>query len=141
MKRCLILTYMLINMVFAVANNATTKDALSTSLKSASSTEEKLEILTNLMDISRQEEQVGYAKELYKKALAANNDHYKEVALTEILRIYVNNDIKDSTNVYMEKAKLELKGKARDFLVTYMQMIIDVLVVFYTELEERKKLI
>lgn len=132
---------MLINMVFAVANNATTKDALSTSLKSASSTEEKLEILTNLMDISRQEEQVGYAKELYKKALAANNDHYKEVALTEILRFYVNNDIKDSTNVYMEKAKLELKGKARDFLVTYMQTIIDVRVVFYTEGEERKKLI
>lgn len=132
---------MLINMLFAVANNATTKDALSTSLQSASSTEEKLEILTNLMDISRQEEQVEYAKELYKEALSNNNDYYKEIALTEILRFYVNNDIKDSTNVYMEKAKQELKGKARDFLVTYMQTIVDVRVVFYTEGEDRKKLI
>lgn len=132
---------MLINMLFAVANNATTKDALSMNLKSASSAEEKLEILTNLMDISRQEEQVEYAKELYKEALADNDDYYKEVALTEILRFYVNNDIKDSTNVYMEKAKQELKGKARDFLVTYMQTIIDVRVVFYTEGEDRKKLI
>lgn len=132
---------MLINMLFAVANNATTKDALSTSLQSASSTEEKLEILTNLMDISRQEEQVEYAKELYKEALTNNNDYYKEIALTEILRFYVNNDIKDSTNVYMEKAKQELKGKARDFLVTYMQTIVDVRVVFYTEGEDRKKLI
>ena len=98
---------MLVNMLFAVANNATTKDSLSTSLKSASSTEEKLEILTNLMDISRQEEQVAYAKELYKEALANNDDYYKEIALTEILRFYVNNDIKDSTNVYMEEAKHE----------------------------------
>ena len=132
---------MLTNTFFIVANNATTKEALSMSLKSASSTEKKLETLTNLMDISRQEEQVEYAKELYKEALADNNDHYKEVALTEILRFYVNNDIKDSTSVYMEKARQELKGKARDFLVTYMQTIIDVRVVFYTEGEDRKKLI
>ena len=82
---------MLTNTFFIVANNATTKEALSMSLKSASSTEKKLETLTNLMDISRQEEQVEYAKELYKEALADNNDHYKEVALTEILRFYVNN--------------------------------------------------
>ncbi|WP_304247617.1 sensor histidine kinase KdpD [Parabacteroides gordonii] len=141
MKRCLILMYMLVNTLLAVANNATTKESLSTNLKSASSTEEKLEILTNLMDLSRQEEQVEYAKELYKEALTNNNDYYKEIALTEILRFYVNNDIKDSTNVYMEEAKQELKGKARDFLVTYMQTIVDVRVVFYTEGEERKKLI
>lgn len=133
--------YLLINTFFAVANNATAKEALSMSLKSASSAKEKLEILTNLMDISRQDEQVEYAKELYKEALADNDDYYKEVALTEILRFYVNNDIKDSTNVYMEKARQELKGKARDFLVTYMQTIIDVRVVFYTEGEDRKKLI
>lgn len=132
---------MLVNTLLAVANNATTKESLSTNLKSASSTEENLEILTNLMDLSRQEEQVEYAKELYKEALTNNNDYYKEIALTEILRFYVNNDIKDSTNVYMEEAKQELKGKARDFLVTYMQTIVDVRVVFYTEGEERKKLI
>lgn len=141
MKRCLILIYLLINTLFAVANNTTIKETLSMNLKSASSAQEKLEIRTNLMDISRQEEQVECAKELYKEALAENDDYYKEIALTEILRFYVNNDIKDSTNVYMEKARQELKGKARDFLVTYMQTIIDVRVVFYTEGEDRKKLI
>ena len=141
MKCCLILISLLISTFFAVANNTTTKDALSTSLKSTSSIQKKLEILTNLMDISRQEEQVEYAKELYREALADNNDYYKEVALTEILRFYVNNDMKDSTNVYMEKARQELEGKARDFLVTYMQTIIDVRVVFYSEGEDRKKLI
>nr|WP_165359814.1 HAMP domain-containing sensor histidine kinase [Parabacteroides goldsteinii] len=141
MKRCLILTYMLLNILFAMANNATVKETLNASLKSASSPQQKLEILTNLMDISRQQEQVEYAKELYKEALAENDDYYKEVALTEILRFYVNNDIKDSTNVYMDKARQDLKGKARDFLLTYMQTIIDVRVVYYTEGEDRKKLI
>lgn len=141
MKRCLILIYMLGNILFAAADNTATKEALSVALKSVSSPEEKLETLTNLMDISRQEKQVDYAKQLYKEALANDNDYYKEAALTEILRFYVNNDIKDSTNVYMEEAKRELKGKARDFLVTYMQTIIDVRVVFYTEGEDRKKLI
>lgn len=67
MKRCLILMYMLVNMLFAVANNVTTKDSLSTSLKSASSTEEKLEILTNLMDISRQEEQGCIRKRIIQR--------------------------------------------------------------------------
>lgn len=132
---------MLINMLFVMANNATTKDELTTSLKSTSSTQQKLEILTNLMDISRQEEQLKYAKELYKEALDKNDDYYKEVALTEILRFYINNDIKDSTSIYMDKAKQDLKGKARDFLLTYMQTIIDVRVVYYTEGEDRKKLI
>ena len=91
MKRCLILICMLGNILFAAADNTATKEALSVALKSISSPEEKLETLTNLMDISRQEEQVDYAKQLYKEALANDNDYYKEAALTEILRFYVNN--------------------------------------------------
>lgn len=141
MKHYLIIIYTLVNVFFASANNDTAREQLTTSLESASTTVQKLEILTNLMDISRQEEQLRYAKELYKEALADNDSYYKEAALTEILRFYVNNDIKDSTEVYMDEARHELKGKARDFLVTYMQTIIDVRVVFYTEGEDRKKLI
>lgn len=141
MKHYLIIIYTLVNVFFASANNDTAREQLTTSLESASTTVQKLEILTNLMDISRQEEQLRYAKELYKEALADNDSYYKEAALTEILRFYVNNDIKDSTEVYMDEARRELKGKARDFLVTYMQTIIDVRIVFYTEGEDRKKLI
>lgn len=141
MKHYLIIIYTLVNVFFASANNDTAREQLTTSLESASTTAQKLEILTNLMDISRQEEQLRYAKELYNEALADNDSYYKEAALTEILRFYVNNDIKDSTEVYMDEARRELKGKARDFLVTYMQTIIDVRVVFYTEGEDRKKLI
>lgn len=141
MKRYFILLYMLAHVLFIAADNAVIKDSLVSDLRESSSPRNKLETLTNLMDISRQEQQLEYAKELYREALATDNDYYKEAALTEILRFYVNNDIKDSTNVYMDEAKRELKGKARDFLISYMQTIIDVRVVFYTEGEERKKLI
>lgn len=132
---------MLAHVLFIAADNAVIKDSLIADLRESSSPRSKLETLTNLMDISRQEQQLEYAKELFREALDANNDYYKEAALTEILRFYVNNDIKDSTQVYMDEAKRELKGKARDFLITYMQTIIDVRVVFYTEGENRKKLI
>ncbi len=77
--------------------------------------------MTNLMDLSRQEEQVEYAKQLYWLALEEDEDYYKEAALTEILRFYVNTDAKDSAKVYLAEAERELKGKARDFLVTYMK--------------------
>ena len=103
MKRYLILIYLLSYVLSVVANNSATKEILNAGLKSVTSAREKLEILTNLMDISRQEEQVNYAKELYKEAIAENDDYYKEAALTEILRFYVNNDITDSTDVYMDE--------------------------------------
>ena len=44
MKRCLILIYMLGNILFAAADNTATKEALSVALKSISSPEEKLEM-------------------------------------------------------------------------------------------------
>ena len=57
-------------------------------LPSASSPLQKLEIMTNLMDLSRQEEQVEYAKQLYWLALEEDEDYYKEAALTENLALF-----------------------------------------------------
>lgn len=53
----------------------------------------------------------------------------------------MNTDAKDSAKVYLAEAERELKGKARDFLVTYMKTIMDVRVVYYTKGEDRMKLI
>ena len=140
MKHYILLIYFLAFSLSTEANTAV-KDSLSGALSSASSPLQKLEIMTNLMDISRQEEQVEYAKQLYKLALEEDEDYYKEAALTEILRFYVNTDAKDSAKVYLAEAERELKGKARDFLVTYMKTIMDVRVVYYTKGEDRMKLI
>lgn len=140
MKHYILLIYFLAFSLSMEANTAV-KDSLSVALSSASSPLQKLEIITNLMDISRQEEQVEYAKQLYRLALEEDEDYYKEAALTEILRFYVNTDAKDSAKVYIAEAERELKGKARDFLVTYMKTIMDVRIVYYTKGEDRMKLI
>ena len=63
------------------------------------------------------------AKQLYQEALKANDNYYKEAALTEILRHYINTDQTDSANVYIAKAEQELKGEARASLVSFMKMI------------------
>ena len=140
MKYYILLIYLLA-FSLATEGNTAVKDSLSEALPSASSPLQKLEIMTNLMDLSRQEEQVEYAKQLYWLALEEDEDYYKEAALTEILRFYVNTDTKDSAKVYLAEAERELKGKARDFLVTYMKTIMDVRVVYYTKGEDRMKLI
>ena len=140
MKYYILLIYLLA-FSLATEGNKAVKDSLSEALPSASSPLQKLEIMTNLMDLSRQEEQVEYAKQLYWLALEEDEDYYKEAALTEILRFYVNTDAKDSAKVYLAEAERELKGKARDFLVTYMKTIMDVRVVYYTKGEDRMKLI
>ena len=140
MKYYILLIYLLA-FSLATEGNTAVKDSLSEALPSASSPLQKLEIMTNLMDLSRQEEQVEYDKQLYWLALEEDEDYYKEAALTEILRFYVNTDAKDSAKVYLAEAERELKGKARDFLVTYMKTIMDVRVVYYTKGEDRMKLI
>lgn len=140
MKYYILLIYLLA-FSLATEGNTAVKDSLSEALPSASSPLQKLEIMTNLMDLSRQEEQVEYAKQLYWLTLEEDEDYYKEAALTEILRFYVNTDAKDSAKVYLAEAERELKGKARDFLVTYMKTIMDVRVVYYTKGEDRMKLI
>ena len=140
MKYYILLIYLLA-FSLATEGNTAVKDSLSEALPSASSPLQKLEIMTNLMDLSRQEEQVEYAKQLYWLALEEDEDYYKEAALTEILRFYVNTDAKDSAKVYLAEAERVLKGKARDFLVTYMKTIMDVRVVYYTKGEDRMKLI
>ena len=140
MKYYILLIYLLA-FSLATEGNTAVKDSLWEALPSASSPLQKLEIMTNLMDLSRQEEQVEYAKQLYWLALEEDEDYYKEAALTEILRFYVNTDAKDSAKVYLAEAERELKGKARDFLVTYMKTIMDVRVVYYTKGEDRMKLI
>ena len=140
MKYYILLIYLLA-FSLATEGNTAVKDSLSEALPSASSPLQKLELMTNLMDLSRQEEQVEYAKQLYWLALEEDEDYYKEAALTEILRFYVNTDAKDSAKVYLAEAERELKGKARDFLVTYMKTIMDVRVVYYTKGEDRMKLI
>ena len=126
---------------FVVSSQTTTPDSLKSALQKATSERSRLEILTNLMDISRNDDILVNAKQLYQEALKANDNYYKEAALTEILRCYINTDQTDSANTYIAKAEQELKGEARASLVSFMKMIQDTRVIFYTSGEPRKKVL
>ena len=133
MKRYLMLLCLLFTS-FVVSSQTTTPDSLKSALQKATSERSRLEILTNLMDISRNDDILVNAKQLYQEALKANDNYYKEAALTEILRHYINTDQTDSANVY-------IKGEARASLVSFMKMIQDTRVIFYTSGEPRKKVL
>lgn len=136
-----ILFFPLLCILFSVKSQATTKDSLKIVLQSVTFNECKLEVIMNLMDLSRKEEQLDYAKVLYQEALKNKDSYYKEIALTEILRYYVNNDIKDSTNYYLAEVDRELKGIAKENLQAYMKTIMDVRVVYYTKNDESRKIL
>ena len=90
---------------FVVSSQTTTPDSLKSALQKATSERSRLEILTNLMDISRNDDILVNAKQLYQEALKANDNYYKEAALTEILRRYINTDQTDSANIYIAKRR------------------------------------
>lgn len=117
------------------------KDSLGRELSAATEENRKLETLTNLMDICRGKEQMEYAYRLLAEARKKADPYYKEVALTEILRYYVNTDQRDSAYHYLEIAGQELDGKIRESLTTYMRMMLDVRIVCYTNGEEKKKIL
>jgi len=106
MKRYLMLLCLLFTS-FVVSSQTTTPDSLKSALQKATSERSRLEILTNLMDISRNDDILVNAKQLYQEALKANDNYYKEAALTEILRRYINTDQTDSANIYIAKAEQE----------------------------------
>lgn len=140
MKRYLMLLCLLF-MSFVVSSQTTTPDSLKSALQKATSERSRLEILTNLMDISRNDDILVNAKQLYQEALKANDNYYKEAALTEILRRYINTDQTDSANVYIAKAEQELKGEARTSLISFMKMIQDTRIIYYTTGKTRKKVL
>lgn len=135
------LPLLVMNMTASTTVVSSEKKTLINALSFAKTPKQKLESLTNLMDFTHQQEQRDYAEQLYKQALNYNNNYYKEAALTELLRYYVNNDIRDTATIYLEDAKRVLPKKAADFLCTYMKTIMDVRVAFYTHGKEREKLI
>ncbi|WP_102407533.1 sensor histidine kinase [Parabacteroides bouchesdurhonensis] len=117
------------------------KDSLQESLNNTTEEQARLEILTNLMDLSRQEKIVYYAKQLLDEATRANEQYYKEAALTELMRYYVNRDIKDSTDYYLDITNKELTGEAKESLVNFIRTIQDTRIIYYTQGEEQKQLI
>lgn len=118
------------------------KDPYMGKLNSSLSKEEKLEVLTNSMDGTRGEDHLYWAKKLYEQAQAAGNDYYKEEALTELLRYYVNKDERDTARYYLAEAEKVLpESEYKDYMLTFMKTIMDVRVVYYQKNAEADSLL
>lgn len=141
MKKSLLICIFFLFLPGMLYAQSSPKDSLIQALQSTVSPQQRMQTLTNLMDISLKEDILKYGKQLYGEALASNDEYHKEAALTEIIRYYVNTDQKDSTQHYLAEAKRELHGEIKKSLLTFMQMIIDTRIVYYTEGEERKRII
>lgn len=141
MKNFYILSIFFLFITGTAFSQITPKDSLLQVLPTLSPGPERLEVLTNLMDLSRREEIVTYGKQLYREASEAKDAYHTEAALTEILRYYVNTDQRDSAHYYLEKVDRELQGEAKESLHVFMQMILDTRIVFYTEGEEKKQIL
>lgn len=118
------------------------KDPLFGQLNSSLSKEKRLEVLTNSMDGTRGEDHLHWAKKLYEEALKTGEVYYKEEALTELLRYYVNKDVKDTARYYLEEAEKVLPdSEYKDYLLAFMKTIMDVRVVYYQKNAEGDSLL
>lgn len=141
MKKIYTLCIFFLCITGTVFAQTTPKDSLQQALETLPSGPQRLEVLTNLMDMSGQAEVLTYGKQLYQEAREANDAYHKEAALTEILRQYVNTDQRDSAQYYLGEVDRELQGEAKESLRTFMQMILDTRIVFYTDGEEKKQIL
>lgn len=141
MKNFYTLCFFFLYTASTVFAQTTPKDSLLQALETLPSGPERLEVLTNLMDMSRPDEVLTYGKQLYREACEADDAYHKEAALTEILRQYVNTDQRDSAQYYLGEVDRELRGEAKESLRAFMQMILDTRIVVYTNGEEKKQIL
>ena len=140
MKRILIVLLVGISACNIQAENVG-KDFFIRQLDSSLSKAEKLEVLTDSMDGTRGEDHLYWAKRLYEEALVSGDGYYQEEALTELLRHYVNHDVKDTARYYLAEAERVLPdSEYKRYLLKFMRTIMDVRVVYYQDNSERDSL-
>lgn len=140
MKRILIVLLVGISACNIQAENVG-KDFFIRQLDSSLSKAEKLEVLTDSMDGTRGENHLYWAKRLYEEALSSDDEYYQEEALTELLRHYINHDVKDTARHYLAEAERVLPdSEYKRYLLKFMRTIMDVRVVYYQDNYERDSL-
>jgi signal transduction histidine kinase len=141
MKR-LLFTFLLLFISLSLYPQKTTRDSLQQILKQTTDANQRMKLLTNLTDISRDESQPAYAKLLLKEAEKDRSSYYKEVAYTEILRYYTNHDVPDSVKLYLNKADRALANSSyKQALLGFIRTMNEVRTVFYTNSSEKKKIL
>lgn len=142
MKHLFVRTLLLSTLCCSLLAQNNGKDHVFKQLSSSLSQEERLEALTNSMDGTRGEDHCYWAQKLYKEALKAEDEYYKEEALTELLRYYINKDVPDTARYYLAEAEKVLPdSEYKQYLLKFMRTIMDVRVVYFQKNAERDSLL
>lgn len=111
---------------FASDNPAAAKDSLIRLLDAASSSSRKLEILTHLSDIGLMKDDYTYTEQLWEQALAAGDQEAMYNSVRPLAMRHINLCQLDSADVWVDQARIHLKGKYREVALQYMEMMHDI---------------
>lgn len=120
---------------FASDDPAAAKDSLIRLLDVASTPSRKLELLTHLSDIGLMKDDYTYTEQLWKQAVAADNQEAMYNSIRPLAMHYLNLCQLDSADVWIDQARIHLKGKYREIALQYMGMMHDI-----RDLTQRKEL-
>ncbi len=99
------------------------KDSLLHDLSQADNTARRLEILTNLADLSSGQKDPTYSRMLWNEAIAANDESAASAAITRLLVNKLDSKEIDSLFYYADQARKLLKSDAGQAIPTYYEMI------------------
>ncbi len=99
------------------------KDSLVHALTEAKNIDTRLEVLTNLSDLTSGQKDPKYSNMLWKEAIAAGNNSAASAAMIRLLVNKLDNKEPDSLAYYAEQARVHLKAPANQAIPTYYEMI------------------
>ena len=141
MKR-LIVTFLILLFPLSVYPQKTTRDSLLYVLKSTTNVVRRMELLTNLSDISHDKQKATYAKMLLAEADKNRNDYYKEIAYTELIYYSFRENTLDSILFYRKEAEKRLtESSYKQALLSYAKMLYDSRIIIYSNSKEQKKIL
>lgn len=105
---------------------AASRDSLIRLLDSATDNQRKLELLTHLSDIDLLQDKYDYTLQLWNLAIRLDDQDAISTSVRPLTLRYSDVGRLDSTDVWITHAKTYLKGKKKESLVQYLEMLRDI---------------
>ena len=123
---CYLLFHCTLTLGYASVNLIASKDSLIHLLDSASVSSRRLELLTHLSDIGLIQDDYTYTEKLWEQAVASNNQDAMFTSVRSLALRHLNLCQLDSADLWIEKARIHLRGKPKEVVLQYLGMMHDI---------------
>lgn len=123
---CYLLFHCTLTLGYASENLTASKDSLIHLLDSASVSSRRLELLTHLSDIGLIQDDYTYTEKLWEQAVASNNQDAMFTSVRSLALRHLNLCQLDSADLWIEKARIHLRGKPKEVVLQYLGMMHDI---------------